>query len=55
MDLSIVDEIDGEDEDANATVDQVEHFHVDPHEGENGDHEAEEDEDEKNTEKDSSA
>ena len=55
LDLSIVDEIDGEDEDANATVDQVEHFHVDPHEGENGDHEAEKDEDEKNTEKDSSA
>merc|ERR1719225_1734602 len=47
--LSIVDEIDGEDEDADATVDQVEHLDVDPQEGENGDHEAEEDE---NTEED---
>ena len=53
--LGIVDEIDGEDEDANATVDQVEHLHVDPHEGEDGDHEAEEDEDEKNTEEDPTA
>ena len=52
LDLSIVDEIDGEDEDANATVDQVEHLHVDPDEGEDGDHEAEEDEDEENTEED---
>ena len=55
LDLSIVDEIDGEDEDANATVDQVEHLHVDPHEGEDGDHEAEEDEDEENTEEDPAA
>ena len=55
LDLSIVDEIDGEDEDANATVDQVEHLDVDPHEGEDGDHEAEEDEDEENTEEDPTA
>ena len=55
LDLSIVDEIYGEDEDANATVDQVEHLHVDPHEGEDGDHEAEEDEDEENTEEDPAA
>ena len=39
LDLSIADEIDGEDEDANATVDQVEHLHVDPDEGEDGDQE----------------
>ena len=53
--LSIVDEIDWEDEDPDAAVDQVEELNVDPHQGEDCHQQAEEDEDKEDTEEDAAA
>ena len=53
--LSIVDEIDWEDEDPNATVDEVEELDVDAHEGEDCHEQAKEDEDKEDAEEDAAA
>ena len=53
--LSIVDEIDWEDEDPDATVDEVEELDVDAHEGEDCHEQAKEDEDKEDAEEDAAA
>ena len=50
--LGIVDEIDGEDEDADATVDEVEELDVDPHQGQDGHQKSKEEKHKKDTEED---
>ena len=52
LDLSIVDEIDGEDEDADATVDEVEELDVDPHQGQDGHQKSKEEKHKEDTEED---
>ena len=53
--LGIVDEIDGEDEDADATVDEVEELDVDAHQGEDCHEQAKEDKDKEDAEEDAAA
>ena len=53
--LSIIDEIDWEDEDPDAAVDKVQKFNVDAHEGEDCHEESKEDEDKEDAEEDPAA
>ena len=50
--LSIVDEIDWEDEDPDCRVDETENLHIDSDQGKDGDHQAKEDEDKEDAEED---
>ena len=50
--LGIVDEIDGEDEDADAAVDEVEELDVDPHQGQDGHQKSKEEKHKEDTEED---
>ena len=53
--LSIVDEIDWEDEDPDCRVDEADNLHIDSDQGKDGDHQAKEDEDKEDAEEDPAA